>query len=192
MGDLNLASPISLMDYLKLEAQADWRHEYFNGEIISLPFGTPEHSRISTNCIAGLSRALEGRDCDVYESSLMIHIAKINNVLYPDLSIVCGPLERDAKYPNLIQNPSLVLEVLSKGTTHYDKSGKFMRYRMIPSLLTYVLVEQSEPSVYVGFKNQGGDWGFQDYFGLDAVVELCPLGITLPMREIYRRTGVGE
>jgi hypothetical protein len=58
---------------------------------------------------------------------------------------------------------------------------------MIPSLQTYVLVEQREPLVHVAHKGPSGEWGFDEYFELEAAVELKPLGISIAMKEIYRR-----
>jgi Uma2 family endonuclease len=187
MGNPDENKRYTLAEYLELEEAAEYRSEFYNGEIYAMAGGTPAHSRIASNCNYGLTDAFEEKGCDVYDPSLMIQVEELNIVLYPDASVVCGPLDSDPSTPNLIRNPSLILEVLSKGTSKYDRSGKFIKYQMIPSLQTYVLVEQKEPRVYVGHKNTQGEWSFSNYFGLEAIVELTPFGVSIAMAQIYKR-----
>lgn len=187
MGHPEETKRYTLAEYLELEEAAEYKSEFYNGEIYAMSGGTPMHSRIAVNCTNALTDAFDAMGCDVYESSLMVYVEKLNVVLYPDASVLCGPLDSDPSTPNLVRNPSLILEVLSKGTAKYDRGSKFLKYQMIPSLQTYVLVEQHEPRVYVGHKNMQGEWGFSNYFGLDMVVELKPLGVVIPMAAIYKR-----
>ena len=178
---------LSLSDYVAMEEAAEYRSEFYNGEIYAMSGGTPAHSRIALDSAYAMIDAFRPGGCEVFESGLMIQVESLNAVLYPDVSVFCGPLESDPSMPNLIRNPSLILEVLSRGTSKYDRGSKFFKYQMIPSLRTYVLVEQNEPRVYVAHKNENGDWGFTNYFGLDAVVELIPLGARIRMADIYKR-----
>jgi Uma2 family endonuclease len=187
MGDPQEIKRYTLAEYLEMEESAEYKSEYYNGEIYAMAGGTPKHSQIVGNCIYSLKDGFEDFGCNVYDSSLMVQVEKLNIVLYPDVSVLCGPIDSDPSSPNLVRNPSLILEVLSKGTAKYDRGSKFMRYQLIPSLRTYVMVEQHEPRVYVGYKNAQGDWGFSDYFGLEAVVELTPHGVSVPMATIYKR-----
>ena len=177
----------TLAEYLALEEAAEYKSEYYNGEIYAMSGSTPEHSGIIVDCIRALGNAFDHKGCDVYDSNVMIKIERLNVVLYPDASVFCEPLTHDPNSTSLVINLSLILEVLSKGTSKYDKGAKFFKYQMIPSLLTYVLIEQAEPRVYVANKNPLGTWAFEDYFGLDAVVDLKPHGISIAMRDIYRR-----
>ena len=130
--------------------------------------------------------ALGERGCRVLESSLMVHVQKIDAVLHPDLTVICGPLERDPNAANLLQNPSLIVEVLSDSTQKYDRGNKFFKYKMIPSLRTYVIVQQHKPIVHLSYKTESGLWDFDDYFGLEAIVDLKPFGVSITMAQIYQ------
>jgi Uma2 family endonuclease len=187
MAYQNEIERLSLTDYLAMEEAAEYRSEFYNGEVYAMSGGTPAHSRITLDSAYAMIDAFGPRGCEVFESGLKIHVESLNAVLYPDASVFCGPLDSDPATPNLIRNPTLILEVLSKGTSRYDHNGKFFKYQMIPSLRTYVLVEQNEPRVYVAHRNENGDWGFSNYFGLDAVIELAPLGVSITMAQIYKR-----
>jgi Uma2 family endonuclease len=186
MGHPQEIKRYTLAEYLELEEAAEYKSEFYNGEIWAMAGGSPDHSAVASNCIYAMKDAFEPKGCRVFESSLMIQIEKLNTVLYPDVSVICGPLEFVADSSVLVTNPSLILEVLSKGTSKYDRGSKFFRYQMIPSLKTYVLVEQNEPRVYVFHKSEAGGWGVTDFFGLEEVVYLAPLSVSMAMADIYK------
>lgn len=186
MGIQDEIKRYTLAEYLEMEETAEFRSEFYNGEIFAMAGSSPEHSTIASNCGRAMGNVLEEKGCRVLDSGLMVYIEEINIVLHPDASVICAPLERDPKGKNLIRNPSLILEVLSNSTSKYDRGSKFFKYQMIPSLKTYVLVEQNVPRVHVSHKNDDGEWGVYNYFDLEAVVELRPLGISITMAQIYK------
>ncbi len=175
----------TLEEYLELEELAEYKSEYHHGEIFAMSGGSPEHSSIALNCSSAMKNAFKKTGCRVFESNLRVQVEVLDNVMYPDASVVCGPLEKNPKSPTLVRNPSLILEVLSKSTSSYDRGSKFHMYQMIPALRTYVLVEQSQPRVYVHYKNENGAWDVDHYFSMEDVVQLKPHGVGLAMQEIY-------
>jgi Uma2 family endonuclease len=176
----------TLAEYLALEEIAEFKSEFHNGQIYAMSGGTPVHSAVIANCIRALGDAFDPMGCQVFDGNLMVHVEFFNSVLYPDASVICSPLELNQDLPLLVDSPSLVLEVLSKGTSKYDRGNKFFKYQMIPTLQTYVLVEQYEPCVHVSSKSADGNWSIRSYVGLDAVVELAPLGVSIRMADIYK------
>ncbi|HJS73708.1 MAG TPA: Uma2 family endonuclease, partial [Vicinamibacteria bacterium] len=73
---------------------------------------------------------------------------------YPDVCVVCGPLELDTQSREIVLNPKVLVEVLSDATERYDRGEKFEHYKRISSLEEYVLVSQKEPSIEV-FRRAG-------------------------------------
>jgi Uma2 family endonuclease len=65
-----------------------------------------------------------------------------NSYCYPDLSIACDDLDRNAD--RFISYPCLIIEVLSPSTEAYDRGKKFRRYRRSATLQEYVLVSTNE------------------------------------------------
>jgi Uma2 family endonuclease len=174
----------TLAEYIEAEELAEFKSEFYDGEIFAMSGGTPEHSGIAVNCILAMTAAFKGKGCRVFESNLRVQVESLNNVMYPHASVICGPLDRNPASSSLVRNPTLVLEVLSKSTAAYDKGSKFHMYQMIPSLTTYVIVEQSHPRVFVHFK-ENGTWDVDHYFSLEDIVELKPHGVSISMKEIY-------
>lgn len=83
---------------------------------------------------------------------------------YPDVSMVCGPIEGDPADPGgaTLTNPILIVEVLSPTTESYDRGGKWQQYPLIPSLQEYVLVSQTEPRIERYRRLPSGAWEYTD------------------------------
>ncbi len=127
-------------EYLELERKADFKSEYYNGEIFAMAGATLIHNKIVSNLIFLLNQFLKDKPCDVYPSDLRLQVEKSGLYTYPDITIVCGKTELlDNKFDTL-KNPTILIEVLSDSTEKYDRGQKFSFYREIPSLKEYILV----------------------------------------------------
>lgn len=127
-------------EYLALERTSEVRHEYVNGEMHAMAGGTPLHAAIAANLTAALRVALRGSDCGVASSDLRVHVRATGFYTYPDLTVVCGRVERHPEDDTVILNPTLVAEVLSPSTEAYDRGAKFRHYERIQTLAEYLLV----------------------------------------------------
>ena len=127
-------------EYLELERKADFKSEYYNGEIFAMAGATLIHNKIVSNLIFLFNQFLKDKPCDVYPSDLRLQVEKSGLYTYPDITIVCGKAELlDNKFDTL-KNPTVLIEVLSDSTEKYDRGQKFSFYREIPSLKEYILV----------------------------------------------------
>ena len=163
------------------------RHEFYNGEVFAMAGRTRAHSKIITNLIGSLTNALQGRDCDVFEGSLKVGIEVLDKIVYPDVTVVCGPFEPYEENDQIILNPILIVEVLSKRTAGYDRGGKFIKYQKIPSLKEYVVVEQRHRQVDIFRKTDDG-WGtFINYVEDSSTVFFESLQVEIPLTDIYHR-----
>ena len=131
---------ITESEYLELERKADFKSEYYNGEIFAMAGATLIHNKIVSNLIFLFNQFLKDKPCDVYPSDLRLQVEKSGLYTYPDITIVCGKTELlDNKFDTL-KNPTILIEVLSDSTEKYDRGQKFSFYREIPSLKEYILV----------------------------------------------------
>jgi Uma2 family endonuclease len=174
-------------EYYVLERAAEYKSDYYQGEIFNMSGGTANHSLISMNVGREVGNLLKGKPCRAYESNLRLAILATGLRCYPDVSVYCGPLEFDPedKSAETATNPTLVFEVLSKSTEGYDRGTKAENYRQIPSLRAYVLVSQRGPHVEIYERQTSGAWLLRDADGLDAALTLPAIGVDLPLSEIY-------
>ncbi len=172
-------------EYLALERASEAKHELVNGEIFAMAGGTPEHGRLAANMIAALLVQLRGRPCAAFTSDVLIRVRATGLTTYPDLSVVCGRLERDPADANVLVNPTVLVEVLSDGTEAYDRGEKFAHYRRIPSLQEYVLVSQNEPRIEVFRRNDDGKSWTLHVAEATETATLASIGCEVAVDEVY-------
>ncbi|HEV2883085.1 MAG TPA: Uma2 family endonuclease [Pyrinomonadaceae bacterium] len=177
-------------EYLALERQAEYKNEYFDGEIFAMVGASRKHNLISVNITATLHTQLKGRPCEVYSSDMRIRIPNADIYTYADVTVACGePKFEDAELDTLL-NPDLIVEVLSKSTASYDRRQKFAFYRTIETLTDYILVSQENFHVEHYAKQPDGRWLLSDFRSPDDVVKLDSLRCALPLKEIYDKVAV--
>jgi Uma2 family endonuclease len=175
----------TIEEYLELEAQADYKSEYYKGEIFRMSGGTANHSRIKVSLVSTLNDLVN--PCEVFDSDMQVRTAEKGLYTYPDASVVCDePIFADERQL-ILTNPIMLIEVLSDSTRSYDKNKKFKSYRQIPTLCTYLLIEQDEVFVACYQKQADGSWNLKFYDQLSDVIKINQPKIELPLNLIYHK-----
>jgi Uma2 family endonuclease len=176
-------------EYYELERAAEYKSDYYDGEIFAMSGGTIRHSLICTNITGELRQRLKGKHCTPYESNLRLRVKATGLRCYPDASIFCSEMERDVEDSSgeTVTNPTVLFEVLSESTEAYDRGLKAQNYRRIESLRAHVLVSQTSPQVELFERQPNGQWVLTEFRGLDAVLPIKAINIELPLVEIYER-----
>ena len=180
--------PISAEEYLTWERQALEKSEFFNGEIIPMAGATRNQNRIKENMSVEIGMALKGTDCQSFSSDMRVHLPETALYAYPDIVIVCGePDLLPDEFDNLL-NPAVVVEILSDSTEDYDRGRKFLRYRSIPSLLEYVLIDSQRVAVEVWRKNDAGQWTLVEQTNdPTGQFSIQTIGLTIAIPHVYAR-----
>lgn len=184
MSDPAVHHRYTFAEYLALEESSNVRHEYFGGEIYGMAGGTPDHASLAMSFGAALLERLRGRACRVFSSDLRIRVLLTGLVTYPDVTVVCGPLERDAESHTTVTNPLLVAEVLSD-STEGDRGDKVEHYKRIPSLRECVLISHRKPLVVVWRRGADDTW-VHDQAGPGGRIRMVSLDCDVAVDEIYR------
>jgi Uma2 family endonuclease len=182
----------SVKAYLEQEDQSTQRHEYRNGDIIEMTGGTTNHNRLVVALCTYLNLALTEQDGEVFTGDVKVWIPDFQFFTYPDLMLVQGEPHYYAELPgqpqyDIIENPGLIVEVLSKSTRQYDQSDKFDAYRTLESLQEYVLIDQYSFWVKQFVKNAEHQWTFSEAVGSDATLKLHVMDFQLSFAELYKR-----
>jgi Uma2 family endonuclease len=173
--------------YLTLERTAAYKSEYLRGEVFAMAGASPTHVLIVSNIVASLHGQLRRRPCNVYSSDLRVQVQASGLYTYPDVIVVCGPLQFDDDHQDTLLNPTLIVEVLSESTQDYDRGGKFAQYRKIPSFVEYVLVAQDECHVEHFVKQADGRWLLSETSRLEDTLTLPSIECTLSLSDIYEK-----
>jgi Uma2 family endonuclease len=171
-------------EYLRWEEDAPYKSEYVRGEISAMSGGTIDHGALSVNVAAELRAALRGRGCRVLSSDVKVRTPR-GTFRYPDASVICGPPQYHNRSRVVITNPLLIVEVLSDSTEATDQGEKLREYQMLDSLQHYLLVSQHEARVELYTRKDDGHWDYVAVEGLNGILTLSSLSITLTLADIY-------
>ncbi|MGB3681411.1 MAG: Uma2 family endonuclease [Rubrobacteraceae bacterium] len=171
---------LSVEEYLEFERNSPVKHEYVGGRVYAMAGVSRRHSRISGNIFAVLREAARGGPCRVHQSDMQVRVPD-GLFYYPDVVVACGPEPED---PYLEDDPCLVVEVLSPTTASTDRREKLLSYRKLPSLRTYLIVEQEETLVERHFRDENDRWQ-TDVLEEGRFPVNCPPGAALTVAEIY-------
>jgi Uma2 family endonuclease len=170
-------------EYLAYERDSEMKHEYDGGEIIAMAGGSRRHNALALRIGAALESSRQP-GCTAFQSDQRIRVLATGRATYPDVSMVCGPIEGDPRDPTgaTITNPTLIVEVLSPTTEHVDRGNKWQHYQLIPALQEYVLVSQSHARVE-WYRRLPSD-GCEYHDVTEGTVQL-PSGVTLELAWLY-------
>ncbi len=165
--------------FLAWEERQPTRYEFDGFQPVAMVGGTAAHATIQGNLITALFSRLRGKPCRPFGSELKVSVA--GQIRYPDALVQCEPVQPG---DTLALAPIVVFEILSKSSVHEDLVVKNAAYRATPSILRYVVLEQTNAGALV-FTRKGEDWVAEAVAGDDAVLALPEIGIEIPLAECY-------
>ena len=175
--------PMTFEQFLDWERRQERKHEFVDGEVIAMAGATIAHNIIQANLVAAAAPKLRSSGCRPLTSDMLVRTAT-GRGRYPDMTIDCGQRRGQDR---IAPEPRVVFEVLSQDSQQQDRTIKLADYNATPSIAHYVLVEQRAALVHVYSRGPHGDFNLRprEIRGLDGVVELPAIGISLTMTEIY-------
>ena len=170
-------------DYLALERAAEFKSEFVDGEMNARSGVTSRHSILTVRLGVVLMHQLQAGKYFAYNSDLRVRSAKSQSYLYPDLSVASS--EDISPDEDILETPTVIVEVLSPSTADYDHGKKFSIYREIPSLKDYLLVHTQEIMIEHFTPQADGSWLLAYHKGMDTIVELKSIGCSIALKDIY-------
>jgi len=171
--------------YLEIERKAEFRSEYYQGEMFAMSGATITHTALVVNIAVDLAPQLRPGPCRVYTQDLRVQVSATGLYTYPDLVIACREYRLlDARQDTLL-NPVVIIEVLSESTEAYDRGKKFGHYRTLESLQEYVLVAQDRVQVERFTRQPGEQWLLTAANRLEDTIALESVGCQLHLADIY-------
>jgi Uma2 family endonuclease len=174
-------------EYLEIERKAEYKSEYYRGEMFAMSGARYAHVMMVLNAGAALHQQLRSRPCSVLSADMRVCVSESGLYTYPDLAVVCGERKfLDSEFDTLL-NPAVIIEVLSPSTEAYDRGRKFEHYRSIESLREYVLVSYDRAHVDLFTRQQNGRWQLNSADGIESSVELESIGCRLALADVYEK-----
>ena len=176
-------------EYLAMEDASSDKHEFIDGAIYDMAGGDEVHAAVAVNATTALTTRLRGGRCRAYSSDLRIWSPAARTYVYPDATVVCGPVDKSDRVGDRlsVQNPVVVIEVVSPGSESYDRVDKLVIYQAIPTVRDYLIIDTVERTVEHHSRADEGLWRLSVV--AEGMVELVGVPIQLPLMEIFADLG---
>jgi Uma2 family endonuclease len=154
-----------------------WRYELVDGRIVAHAAPTPAHAKIVVALGGALTARMTGKDGCFPESGsgAAPENQQQANARIPDVMIRSGGL------------PRVLFEVLSPSELKRwrERDRKRLDEQDIAGVEEIIEIYQSEPAIHI-YRRGSGHWVFEPVGGLEAMLELRSVALTIPLVEIYR------
>jgi Uma2 family endonuclease len=171
-------------DYLNVERTGAEKHEYSNGKILAAAGSSRRHNLIGSNTTIAIGSRVRGQKCEVYVNDMRVKLTR-HNYCYPDVIVVNGEPKFEGNELDILLNPTMIVEILSKSTLYYDKTEKLDCYLAMDSVKEVLLVKEEEMRVEHYFKQTINQWIYKIYNSSDAIVSLDSINCKINLSEIY-------
>jgi Uma2 family endonuclease len=179
MSSLNVPKRrLTFEEFLEFEMATPVHHEFVDGEVYALAGASKRHHRILGNIHIRLATAAH-RPCEVFVEGVKLRVG--DDIYYPDLIVTCSAADTDDLW---VREPCLLVEITSPSTARIDRTNKLDAYRGIPTLQTYLVVEQAWRRVVRHWRDAKGEWLQEDIHGEGTIPLPCP-EIDLTLDQIY-------
>lgn len=176
--------------YLEIERKAEYKSEYYRGEMFAMPGASRGHNLIVGNTYALIHRQLRGTEFEAYPSDMRVLVGDTGLYTYPDIVIARHPHFSEAGFPDTLLDPMVIVEVLSPSTEAYDRGKKFEFYRSLESLHDYVLIASERVQVEYFARQPNGQWLLTAAGRLEDSITVECIGCTLHVADVYERVGL--
>jgi Uma2 family endonuclease len=182
-ADVAPTQRMTAAEYLVWERIQPAKHEYHEGEVFAMAGGSARHNFLSIAVASELRNALRGKGCHVLSSDQRIAASPGDRYVYSDAVVACGGIVSEAGAPDVLMNPSIVVEVLSPTTEAYDRGKKWESYQRLSTLGDYLLVSQTATRIEHFQRDPDGSWHYRVH-GAGGTITLAR-GAPLSVDAIY-------
>jgi Uma2 family endonuclease len=174
---------------MSIEAFFDWtetqerRYELVEGVACMMPWVKRSHSLIAGNIIAALRAQIDRRTYALHQGDFAAPTGP-DSVRFADVLVE----RRGASVDERTTDTAIVLvEILSASTRHIDFGAKAREYMRLPSLDSYLIVEQQHRHAWLWTRDRNGSWPDEaiQLSEPDAEFRIAAIGCTLRFKDIY-------
>jgi Uma2 family endonuclease len=171
-------------DYLKFERRDAGKQEYSNGNVLNSSGSSRRHNLIGSNTTIAIGSRVRGHKCEVYVNDMRVKLAP-HNYCYPDVVVVNGEPNFEGKELDILLNPTVIVEIMSKSTLNHDKTEKLDRYLAMESVKEIMLVKEEDMRVEHYFKQTINQWTYKIYGNREDVISIESINCKISLSEIY-------
>ncbi len=173
---------MSAEEYLAWSQDQTGRYELLAGEVFAQSAERAVHAKIKGRVYMTLHGGIRagGLRCHALPDGMAVRIDS-DTVFEPDAQVYCGPELPPETI--IVENPVIVVEVLSPSTGKNDALGTLAAYFRLPSVAHYLIVTPESPLIFHHARGEGGT--ILTRIVRDGVIALDPPGLQIAVADIY-------
>ncbi|MDO8365298.1 MAG: Uma2 family endonuclease [Saprospiraceae bacterium] len=164
-------------------------YELLNGEIVRRSSPNTPHQRVSMKLLVQLARFIEEKNLgELFHAPYDVYLDEYNAGIQPDLLFVSHTRNFIIKENNgVVGAPDLVVEILSKGTTNYDRGIKKDIYEQF-AVREYWIVDPQNRSIEV-YRMENNRFRLYSFAAEEGMVKSLVLeGLELEVEAVFSST----
>ena len=157
------------------------RYEMLDGEVFAMSPQRAQHARTKSTVFMALHGAIRagGLPGEVFPDGMTVRVDP-TSAFEPDALVVCGSrLDADAVE---VDDPLIVVEVISPSTKAIDTGAKFVGYFSLASVMHYLIVD---PVKRLVIHHRRGTAVIETRIVADGALRLDPPGLDVPVAEMF-------
>ncbi len=162
-------------DYVTWNDDESW--EVIHGEAYNMtPAPATNHQLISGELLFQIRSQLKEKPCKVIAAPFDVRLPigekkeeEIENIVQPDISVVCDPGKLDEK--GCLGPPDLIIEIISPSTSRKDRMEKFFLYEQV-GVKEYWLVSPDDKIVEIFILGTDGKYSRPEIYNETHTIQL--------------------
>lgn len=181
----------STKSYPSTERRDVVKNEYLDGKLVPKAAANRWHNLISTNFVIAIGSRIHRNTCELYANDMPVRIGK-NSVCFPDVVIVNGEPSFASESGELLQNPTVIIEIFSGLSKSTDRTQKLEGFLSIPNIKECLLVNENEMRIEHYARQNAKQWIYRIYNERDDVITLESINCKLSLAEAYAQVKIKE
>jgi Uma2 family endonuclease len=173
--------PMTLDEFLRWDDGTDTHYELLAGFPVAMAPPAAAHRILATRLVSRIDAALASRrPCNVQGEAGIIRPDRADTYFEADIAGTC---ERHERGQQALNEPFLIVEILSPSTERHDRRVKLPVYRQIATVQEILFIDSD--GVYAELhRRSGARWITEILRGADARLALNSVGIEIPLAEL--------
>ena len=178
---------MTVEEYLAWEPLQQEKYEYDSGGVVAMSGASLPHNYIQANLFGEIYAYLKGKPCDVFASDLRVQAKAEGTYYYPDITIVCDEPELTGDKIDIINNPTVIIEILSPSTEQRDRNKKKFFYMQMPTLKEYIMIDSVNFAADILRKTEDNKWQNEILIEKESLLQINSIGFIIPLTSVYRK-----
>ena len=175
-------SPMTLAEFLSWDDGTHTHYELIGGFPVAMAPPAEVHRALAVRLVSRIDAALSRRrPCNAQIEAGVTRADRVDTYFEADIAATCVPIQRGRQ---AIEEPFLVIEILSPGTERHDRRTKLPAYRQIDSVQEILFIDSD--GIYAELHRRAGQqWITEIVRGGEAVLNLASVPIEISLADLY-------